>query len=42
MLEESILKRIVKLTGELVSEEKIGEETRENSKIPIDFLVRYN
>jgi hypothetical protein len=41
MLEESILKRIVLLTGELVSEEKIGDETKENSQIPADFLVRY-
>jgi hypothetical protein len=41
MLEESILKRIVKLTQELVSEEKINEETKENSKIPEDFLVKY-
>ena len=41
MLEESILKRITKLTEELVSEEKISEETKENSKIPKDFLVRY-
>ena len=41
MLEETILKRIVKLTGELVSEETISDETKQNSKIPNDFLVKY-